>query len=273
MREGLTLIAFWFLIPATFAQNALTGKQIYRTNCKAIVQIRTEEGFGAGFITSGDGIITTANHVVTTRGSRFRQYASHIEVFVAGRTQPYDAMPLSKTPSDEDINYDSTHVKVEASNLPQVKLGTWADVDLGDQITIIPSFPGFGCILLGGTVAGKGPVQTGLGPNRVNTIIFQSPIRNGFSGSPIFDSKGRVIGIEDTKVFGISPALDSLREKWQESGQSGGKVLVFGVDLAGSFTEVINNLDQNLISGLGSGVAIEYSKKRTTPTQASGKGR
>ena len=34
-----------------------------------------------------------------------------------------------------------------------------------------------------------------------------------------------------------------------------------GIDFATSFTEVINNLDQNLISELGSGVSIEYAKK------------
>jgi hypothetical protein len=47
----------------------------------------------------------------------------------------------------------------------------------------------------------------------------------------------------------------------------GGSVSVFGVDLAGSFLEVINNLDQSLISGLGSGVDIEYAKKQQDATK------
>jgi S1-C subfamily serine protease len=98
-----------------------------------------------------------------------------------------------------------------------------------------------------------------LGPKPVDTLLFQAPIRNGFSGSPIFDSSGRVIGIEDTKVFGISPALGALRDKWAAT-LSGGSVRIMGIDIAGSFTETINNLDQNLISGLGSGVAIHYAR-------------
>ena len=78
-----------------------------------------------------------------------------------------------------------------------------------------------------------------MGPDPVDTIIFQIPIRNGFSGSPIFDKDGKVIGIEDTKVFGISPALGELRNKWQTSS---GHVWIMGIDIAGSFTQVIDHL-------------------------------
>lgn len=73
---------------------------------------------------------------------------------------------------------------------------------------------------------------------------------------------GHVIGIVDTKVFGISPALDTLRTNWVATRAGGGSVSVFGVDLSGNFLEVINNLDQNLMSGLASGVAIEYAQKQ-----------
>jgi hypothetical protein len=70
-----------------------------------------------------------------------------------------------------------------------------------------------------------------------------------------------VVGIVDTKVFGISPALDVLRQQWT-STSSQVSVQIGGVDIGGSFIQVINNLDQNLISGLGSGVSIEYAKKQ-----------
>jgi S1-C subfamily serine protease len=113
-----------------------------------------------------------------------------------------------------------------------------------------------GCIMLEGILSNKSALVTDFGPKPVNMILFQAPVRNGVSGSPIFDSKGRVVGIEDTKVFGISPALDELRNKWQESAH----IAFSGIDLGGSFTELINNLDQNLISGLGSGVDIEYAR-------------
>jgi S1-C subfamily serine protease len=97
-------------------------------------------------------------------------------------------------------------------------------------------------------------------PLPVNTILFQAPVRNGFSGAPIFNSQGHVVGIEDTKVFGISPALDNLRTKWMAT-RGHGAVAMMGIDVSASFLELINNLDQNLISGLGSGVAIDYAKR------------
>jgi hypothetical protein len=109
----------------------------------------------------------------------------------------------------------------------------------------------------------KGSALTPLGPKPVDTILFQSPVRNGFSGSPIFDSKGRVVGIEDTKVFGISSTLDSLRTKWKEVSKGGTTIVGGGssASLPDSFVELIDNLDQNLISGLGSGVDIGYAKR------------
>ncbi len=239
----------------------LTGKDIYRINCGAIVGIRAGSEFGVGFIISADGRIVTANHVVATRESAFQQYAQPISVFVAGNGTPYNAQPVNEAPTPDQINYDSAVIKIAATGLPHTKLGNWGKVGVGDTVTILSTYPGFGCLLLQGNVVAKGTARTDMGPNPVDTVLFQIPIRNGFSGSPIFDKDGSVIGIEDTKVFGISPALDELRNRWEASSQSGGHILVFGIDIAGSFTQVINNLDQNLISGLGSGVNIRYAKE------------
>jgi S1-C subfamily serine protease len=208
----------------------------------------------------------TANHVITTRKSKFREYASDITVTVVGNPALYSATPVIPVVSADQTNYDSALLKIKADKLPQVTLGDLATVSVGDPVTIIPTFPSFGCMLLEGTVAAKGLSQNGMGPNPVSTIIFQSPIRNGFSGSPIFDSKGKVVGIEDTKVFGISPALDVLRAKWAGSSEVAHMAIV-GIDIGGSFTEIINNLDQNLISGLGSGVDISYAKQEQDATK------
>lgn len=255
----VAVFACWNVLPA-LAQKVASAKDIYRINCGAIVQITTDHGFGVGFIVSADGLIMTANHVITTPESRFRQYAGNIKVFVQDHPAPFDAKSINSFPSEDQVNYDSGVVKIKAAGLPHVTLGNWRTVELGDKITIIPRFPNFGCMLLSGTTAGKGPLQTFLGPRPVGTIIFQAPIRDGFSGSPIFDKYGRVVGIEDTKVFGISPALGQLRNAWEASAQHG-EVDLMGINIGGSFIQVINNLDQNLISGLGSGVDISYAKQ------------
>ena len=66
-----------------------------------------------------------------------------------------------------------------------------------------------------------------------------------------------------TKVFGISPAIDAVRQQLAASSQSS-TVIIQGVNFAPTMTELINVLDQNLISGVGSGVDIGYAKKIQT---------
>jgi S1-C subfamily serine protease len=264
MKSTLIFLISLCIFPfTTDAQNMLTRKEIYRIYCKTVVQIYVDGHFsGAGFLASSDGTIMTANHVVTTRESGFRQYSGNIKVSVNGNDAPYPATPVHAQISDDQVNYDSAIIKIEASQLPHVTLGSWDEFDLGDTVTLISSWPGMGCIMLEGLVANKTSFITVLGPKPVNTILFQSPVRNGFSGSPIFSSKGHVIGIVDTKVFGISESLSALRDKWMAT-RSQGSMAIMGVDVSGSFLELINNLDQNLISGLGTGVAIQYAKQQT----------
>lgn len=259
MKVATVLFACIFSFFA-YAQNVLSGKEIYGVSCKAIVQIKTDEGFGVGFLVSSDGKIITANHVVTTRQSKFRHYAREIMVSVVGKEKPYPAYPITKTPSENDTIFDSSIIQIEATDLPHLTLGSWDDVEVSDTVTVIPSYPTIGCILLQGIVSAKTHAVTDLGWKPVNTIIFQAPIRNGFSGAPIFDKMGRVIGIETTKIFGISPILNELRTKWAPANNVG-EIILNGGDLVTGLSELINNLDQNLISGLGSGVAIEYAKE------------
>lgn len=257
-----TLVLAAILIPTISAngQNVPTRKEIYRVNCKAVVQVYTGGRFsGTGFIVSNDGVIFTANHVVTTRESKFKKYETDIKVLVNGKTSPYTARPFSAMVSDDQANFDSAVLKIEASDLPHVTLGNWSDVDIGDSIIVISSFPGMGCIMLEGMLSNKSEFVIGFGPKPVNGLLFQAPVRNGVSGSPVFDSHGRVVGIEDTKVFGISVALDNLRTEW--ASDSTGNIAFGNFDLRSSFVELINNLDQNLISGLGSGVDIGYAKR------------
>ena len=259
----IMLIGLLVLAGVTNAQKVLTGKEIYGANCKAVVQIGINDVFsGTGFIISADGIIMTANHVVTTRDSNFRQYANGLQVMVAGHAASFNATPVIAQISDDQVNYDSALIKIVApSPLPYVTLGNWKEADISDRLTILPSWPGWGCIALEGVVVKMATVPTPLGPKPVDTIMFQSPVRNGFSGSPIFSAKGNVVAIVDTKVFGITVSLDELRKQWVAFRSQGAAVSIGGIDLTGSFLDLINNLDQGLISGLGSGIAIDYAKQ------------
>jgi S1-C subfamily serine protease len=262
MKKVLLFVAICVSSFGAHAQKSLTSGEIFESNRGAIVQIGIGDKFsGNGFIVSSDGVILTANHVVATRESQRKQYAANLTVVVNGKLYP--AKPVDVAITDNMANFDFAFLKIEASNLPHLALGSWDEVEAGDTITIFPTWPGMGLILLEGTVSNRVTQQTFLGPKPVRSIIFQAPIRKGFSGSPIFSKQGHVIGIVDTLVFGISPVLDELRTKWKEVSKGGSTIVGGGssASLSDSFTELIDNLDQNLISGLGSGVDIGYAKK------------
>jgi S1-C subfamily serine protease len=267
MKRTLVPVVAACLSLGAYAQNVLTGKEIYRINCGAVVQIQTKdgtfEGLGVGFITSADGIVMTANHVVTTRDSKFRRYVSDIKVWVNGKADSYPATPIANQVSDDQANYDAAVLKIAAPGLPHVTIGNWSEIEIGDPLIIIPSYPGIGCIMLNGIVALKGTAQTDLGPKPVNTVLFQAPVRNGFSGAPIFNSQGHVVGIVDTKVFGISQTLGELENKWRAAAApSNNQVLWGNINIPASFLEIITNLDQNLISGLGTGIDVSYANQQ-----------
>ena len=241
----------------------LTSREIYRVNRDAVVQIEAGDEFGNGFLVSGDGIIFTANHVVATRESKYSQYATAIKVYVFsnGSVKEYDATPIEAKISLDQTNFDYARLKIAISNATHVTLGSWNETDVGDPITIIPSFPNTGTILLEGIASGKSLVNTDMGSKPVKMDFFQCPVRSGFSGSPLFDVKGKVIGIVNTKVFGISQSLDKDRQLWIAAQKSGASVSFSGNNMGANMLDLINNLDQNLISGLGSSVSIEYAEK------------
>ena len=250
MKRALVL-TIGFLVFSTVAdcQHTLTGKEIYGNAKESVVEIGIGTAFsGNGFIVSSDGVIITANHVITTRESKFKEYASNIQVRVVhnGVATIYPATPIEPSVSDDQRNFDFAKLKIAATGLPHIVLGSWDEVEIGNEIIIIPSFPGYETLMLQGIVSSKVAATNDLGPKSVNTIFFQCPVRNGFSGSPIFSQKGHVIGIVFTKVFVICPALAELRGKWEATGAGGAGVFIGGTSMGGSFLEIINNLDQNL---------------------------
>jgi S1-C subfamily serine protease len=272
MKRTLTtvVVACLFSLSAS-AQTKLTSGEIYRINHDAVVQINIGNFFsGDGFLISSDGIVATANHVVTARDSHFREYSASLTVVVfSGNTfKAYPAVPLLSSISADQANYDYAFLKITGKDFSHVELGDWDQIDIGTSLVIIPSFPNVGpSMMLEGTVSGKTQgVNPDFGPKPFNTFIFQCPVRKGFSGAPIFSPQGKVVGIVDTEIFGISPALNELRTKWAP-GAGKATFHMNGIDLGGSFTEVINNLDQNLISGLGSGVDISYAKEEQEATK------
>lgn len=134
---------------------------------------------GSGFIISTDGYIITNHHVVKN--------ADEIIVKLSDRRQ------LTAELIGSDSRSDIALLKLEATNLPVVKLGSSDNVEVGQWVLAIGSPFGFDASVTAGIVSAKG--RSLPRENYVPFIQTDVAINPGNSGGPLFDLEGNVVGI------------------------------------------------------------------------------
>jgi len=190
---------------------------------------------GSGFIISADGYILTNAHVVDA--------ADEIDVRLTDKRE-YKARVIGA-----DKRTDVALIKIEAGNLPTVRLGDPAKLKVGEWVVAIGSPFGFENTVTAGIVSAKGrslPQE-----NFVPFIQTDVAINPGNSGGPLFNMKGEVVGV-NSQIYSrtggfmglsfaipINVALDvqnQLREKGRVSrGRIGVVIQEVTRDLAVSF--------------------------------------
>ena len=137
---------------------------------------------GSGFVISDDGYLLTNNHVVDG--------AEEILVRFSDRRE------LTAELIGSDPRSDLALLKVEAENLPTVRLGKSGELEVGEWVLAIGSPFGFDYSVTAGIVSAKGrSLPTAQNENYVPFIQTDVAINPGNSGGPLFDLNGRVIGI------------------------------------------------------------------------------
>jgi S1-C subfamily serine protease len=241
----------------------MTPKEIFAKYKAAIVQvIAVGRGIGSGFLISEDGLLLTANHVVASKDQTGAWHYHDLQVLLPNSSSPGSATAVSAITPDS-VNFDFAILRIKGSHLPFLPLGTWDDVREGDVLTILPSIGPVPLLLLG-TVSAHLAISTEFGAKPVNALLFQSPVRQGFSGGAAISPAGRVVGIVTNRLVGLSPSLDQIRQKLIESKSNPNVQVIIkmhGVEQGDSLLELINVLDSTLISGLGAAVAIDYAKQ------------
>jgi serine protease Do len=140
---------------------------------------QVRQSLGSGFIISGDGYILTNNHVIDK--------ARDIRVsFEDGRV--VEAKLVGRSPE-----IDVALIKVEASDLPAVRLGDSDALEVGDWVMAIGNPFGLSHTVTKGIVSAKGRV-IGAGPYD-DLIQTDAAINPGNSGGPLFNMAGEVVGI------------------------------------------------------------------------------
>ena len=134
---------------------------------------------GSGFIISADGNILTNAHVV--------EGADEVLVKLTDKRE-FKAKVLGA-----DKRTDVALIKIEASNLPVVKMGDSAKLKVGEWVVAIGSPFGFENTVTAGIVSAKG--RSLAHENFVPFIQTDVAINPGNSGGPLFNLKGEVVGI------------------------------------------------------------------------------
>lgn len=143
---------------------------------------------GSGFIISADGYVVTNNHVI--------EHADEIEVITHDGTR-YPAAVKGRDPKT-----DLALLKVETDEpLPYVEFGNSDDAEVGDWVIAVGNPFGLGGTVTAGIISARGrDIQSGPFDD---FLQIDAPINRGNSGGPLFDTRGRVIGI-NTAIYSPS---------------------------------------------------------------------
>ena len=141
-----------------------------------------EEGIGSGFIVSADGYILTNTHVVDN--------ATRVTVRLTDRRE-FQAKVIGT-----DDKSDVALLKIEAKNLPIVRIGDPSKLRPGEWVVAIGSPFNFQNSVTAGIVSALGrEVRGGSAYNYVNFIQTDVAVNPGNSGGPLFNMNGEVVGI------------------------------------------------------------------------------
>jgi serine protease Do len=150
-------------------------------------------GQGSGFIISSDGLILTNAHVV--------REAKEVTVKLSDRRE-FAAKVLGS-----DTTTDIAVLRIEARDLPVVRLGDSRKLEVGDPVMAIGSPYGFEQTATSGIVSAKGRSL----PNDAVVPFIQTDaaVNPGNSGGPLFDGSGAVIGV-NSQIYSQSGGFQGL---------------------------------------------------------------
>jgi S1-C subfamily serine protease len=194
----------------------------------AVVNVTTDQfqpgvgggqGVGTGFVVRSDGVIVTNCHVV--------EGANKITVFSSDeKPTQYPGRVIGG-----DCEHDLAIVKIDATNLPTVPLGSSADLALGQRVIAM----GYALALDGGPTVTTGIISSlgrtirandpncgdpcGQNGTRVYANIIQTDaaINPGNSGGPLVNLQGQVVAINSAgsaaaENIGFSIPIDAAKE-------------------------------------------------------------
>ena len=190
------------------SQGGMSPSQVYAMNVNSVVaisnqtttnvwgQISETASSGTGFIISADGYILSNYHVV--------EGANKLTV-ITYMGDEYEAKLIGF-----DKMNDVSILKVEATGLEPVTIGSSDDLIVGDQVVAIGNPLGeLTSSLTVGYISAKDRTINTDG-NLINMMQTDAAINPGNSGGPLFNMKGEVVGITTAKYSGSTGSGASI---------------------------------------------------------------
>jgi 2-alkenal reductase len=213
--------------------NGFYPARLYRERAAGVVtiyaffgkeQAATSVSQGSGFVVSPKGYVLTSSHVITNAGEGGKSVhaASHVYVEFADRDR------VSARVVGWDVFDDVGVLKVDPKEHPvaPVPLGESSAVVVGEPVAAIGAPFGNADSLATGVVSAVHRSIDSLTssfsvPDAIQT---DAPINHGNSGGPLFDARGRVIGINaqirsdsgNAEGVGFAVPIDAARRSMEQ---------------------------------------------------------
>lgn len=168
--------------PAAVAVPDKTVELLAESARKSVVVISVsgrdgkQQGIGAGFIISADGLIATNSHVI----GEGRPISVQLH---DGKEFPVTSVHATQRAADLAI------IKIEQRNLPVLELGDSSALKQGQAVVAMGNPHGLKHSIVSGVVSGTREIE---GRSMIQVAM---PIEPGNSGGPLLDLQGRVQGI------------------------------------------------------------------------------
>jgi S1-C subfamily serine protease len=181
--------------------NGFDPARIYSARSAGVVTVfaffgkRTDQGAqGSGFVVSESGYILTSAHVITNAGATSK---------ITDATGVYVGFKDGDRVKAEIVGWDAyddvglLRVEPAAHKLAPVPLGDSSRLQAGDPVAAMGSpFGNEDSIAVGVISAVRRSISSLTSQYKVvDAIQIDAPITHGNSGGPLFDARGRVIGI------------------------------------------------------------------------------
>jgi 2-alkenal reductase len=227
------------IVAKPIAGNGFQPAQIFARRASGVVTIvsyfggagAASAGQGSGFVVSPTGNVLTSAHVITTAGQGAGQARRARTIYV--QFSDGDRVPARIVGYDLFDDVAVLRVDPKLHRLRPVPLGNSARVVVGEPVAAIGSPFGNADSLSVGVVSAVRRSIPSLTTtyDLIDAIQTDAPINHGNSGGPLFDARGRVIGINAQirsssgnsgfEGVGFAVPIDSARRSLSQILQTG----------------------------------------------------